>query len=499
VSICQEITALRKAGRLDEAWVLAKPALAETPDDLWLKRAAGWLFHALIKREIAAFDAEKISHTQLITNCGGWLRNYARTGKFDRPGLLHSQLLTQVLKVKEWPKFLAFAHWWWDPHSFLPEDREPVTLDNGKTLDSLELRFVYAVGRAITSDSDQQDPSLIAWGADLLNTTLAKHPNNQWLHYYQSKRLSDLGQTAEARRHLLPVLRRQRGASWAWALFGRTWETDDPDKAITSYFHAIQVARKDEEILKIRVRLAALLAKMERYAEAAVQVRAALVYRERHGYRIPQNLAVLAAADWYQRYSQLPNLTREPDVAQAAEALLFEVQAADLHYRLGVIDNQNPDKALAHVCFGMDDGVILPYRSMKGVAKLAVGVCIEVGFVKGEPRPVTYRHSDDQQIPGLYEHFEGEWSQRPDQAFAFIITDDNQRIFVHPILASAVNALIGHRVSCRAVVSRNNKGKPGWRALLVDDPLEGSGCFDTASPQAADQSSASRCTSSQPL
>jgi tetratricopeptide (TPR) repeat protein len=468
MNAAQQVTTLRKAGHLDEALAVAMPALEAASDDLWLRRAVGWLFYDLIKRDVEGFGAGRVTRGQLIAHLDQWLREYARGGKADCPGLLHSRLLTQVLKVnKEWPRFLAFARWW-DPACLRPEDREPVALDNGKTLASLELRLFYAVGRASSAGSDEQDPDLVSWGAELMDTALESHPNDQWLHYYKSKRLIGLGQTAEARKHLLPVLRRQRQASWAWGLFGRTWETEDPGKAITCYFRAIQVAGKDVEVVGTRVQLAQLLAKGERYAEAAVQVRAALACRETNDYRIPQDLAALAASAWYRRYADLPNLTREPDVAQAANALLFGAEAGDLVHRRGVIDNQNPEKALAHVVFGPDDGALLMYRAMKGVAKLAVGTCVEVGFVKGETRPVTYRLLEDTVIPGLCERFEGELSQRPGQAFAFVMADGGQRVFVHPSLANAVQGLVGGRVSCRAVTGKDKQGKLGWRAVSVD-------------------------------
>ena len=464
----QQVTTLRKAGHLDEALAVAMPALAATPDNLWLRRAAGWLFYDLIKQDVEGFDAGRVPRGQLIVHLDQWLREYSRGGKADCPGLLHSLLLTQVLKVsKEWPRFLAFARWW-DPACLRPEDRDAFKLANGKFLASLELRLVYGVGRAISSGPEEQNPDLVTWGADLLDTALAAHPNDQWLHYYKSRRLIGQGQTAEARDHLLPVLRRQRQASWAWALFGRTWETDDPGKAITCYFRAIQVAGKDPEVVGTRVQLAGLLAAGERYAEAAVQVRAALACREKNDYRIPQDLATLAAADWYKRYGGLPNLTREPDVAQEADALLFGAAAIDLEYGLGVIDNQNPEKALAQVVFGTDDGAILMYRTMKGVSKLAVGTCVEVGFVKGETRPVTYRIAEDTVIPGLCERFEGDLSQQPGQAFAFVNADGGRRIFVYPSLASDLQELVGGRVSCRAVAGKDKQGKPGWRAVSVD-------------------------------
>jgi hypothetical protein len=135
-----------------------------------------------------------------------------------------------------------------------------------------------------------------------------------------------------------------------------------------------------------------------------------------------------------------------------------------------VVDNQNEGKALAHVAFGPDDGCILMYRAMPGVAKLSLGTCVEVGFVEGEKRPVTYRLSEQAEIPGLCERFEGELSQRPGQNFAFVVTARRERVFVHPSLAGELQVSVGETVSCRAVMGRDRKGKRGWRAASVDSP-----------------------------
>lgn len=464
----QEVAALRKAGCLDEALAVAKPALAAAPDDIYLRRAVGWLFFDLIKREISTFEERKISRVRLIAHIGEWLEEYARGGKMDCPGLLHSLLLTQVLKVNhEWPRFLAFARWW-DPGCLRPEDREPYLLGNGKTAASLELRLLYAVGRAVGSAPEAADTALHAWGVELVDSAITAHPNDQWLHYYKSKRLIAQGRTSEAREHILPIVRRQPRASWAWGLFGRTWEQDDPDKAIVCYFRAIQVAGKDLEVVGTHVRLALLLAKAERYPEAAVQVRTALEFRKENEYRIPQDLARLAAAEWYRRCRAVPSVVKEPDVDEAAEALLHGAEAKDLLYRLGVVDHRNPEKALAHVAFGPDEGAILRFRDMQGASVLTEGACVEVGFIPGETRPVTYRLIPDGAIPDVYEQFEGKLSQRLGQAFAFIIADDRQRIFVPPNLARKLQALVGQRVSCGAVMGKDKEGMPGWRAISVD-------------------------------
>lgn len=469
MSLAQQISTLRKAGELDDALAAAKPVWGEPPKNTELNWALGWLFYALVKRDVAEFEADRITRNTLVEHLDEWLRQYTRGGKPTAPDLLHSLLMTQVLKVaREWPNFLAFAHWWWNPALLRPEDREPFETSNGKTIASLEVRVVYAVARAINADQAEHRSDLVAWAEELLDSMLRSHHNDQWLHYFKSKRLIAQGYTSEARQHLLPVLRRQQQASWAWSQFGRSWETDDAEKAILCYFRALQVARNEKDTLKTREKLADLLARTERYAEAAAQVRAAQQCREQHGYKVPQKLAQLVNSGWYQHYGNLPDVPQEPDVGEEAESLLFGADACDVIHRLGVIDNQNIDKALAHVAFSADDGAILLYRTMPGVSKLALGTCVEVGFIKGQRRPVSCRTSDKSVIPGVCEPFEGELSQRPGQAFAFVIGDDHRRVFVHPGLMSTLASEPGDKVSCQAVISRDKQGRIGWRAITVE-------------------------------
>lgn len=54
-------------------------------------------------------------------------------------------------------------------------------------------------------------------------------------------------------------------------------------------------------------------------------------------------------------------------------------------FRVGVVDHQNRDKALADVAYGLDGGVVLHDDRFAGVDQLRTGRIIEVGGVKGTP------------------------------------------------------------------------------------------------------------------
>ncbi len=114
----------------------AREAYAATPDDLYLQRAYGWVIYDLVKHEGVLFEIQKISPGRLANRFDEWLSEYRQFGAGERPGMLHSLLLNQVLKgSKAWPGFLEFAQWW-GPEYLRPEDKEPYTAEDGKHLPS---------------------------------------------------------------------------------------------------------------------------------------------------------------------------------------------------------------------------------------------------------------------------------------------------------------------------------------------------------------------------
>ena len=57
----REITAMCRAGQVQEAYDLAKKDLSANPDDPWLQRALGWALYYIIKG-----DAERGDYAKLL-------------------------------------------------------------------------------------------------------------------------------------------------------------------------------------------------------------------------------------------------------------------------------------------------------------------------------------------------------------------------------------------------------------------------------------------------
>jgi hypothetical protein len=252
-----------------------------------------------------------------------------------------------------------------------------------------------------------------------------------------------------------------------WTLLGQTFELSDSDKATTCYFHAVHVAGQSQEVANTRIALACLLASAGRFDDAAIQTRKALEYRSQNNFSVPQALMQMAGSDWFRARTNRTDLTREPDVRDAAEAIAFGGESGEIVYRAGVIDHQNAEKALAHIAFSIDEGVVLPYRRFKGISDMGVGDIIEVGLADDDHRAIKWRKSIATTLDGFFRQFAGELTQQIGQSFGFVVTEDNERIFVHPNLMGESALSAGPSVTCRAVMGKDKQGKQGWRALTL--------------------------------
>lgn len=422
------------------------------------------MLYDLVKREAGALEAKKIPPGRLANRLDEWLADYRKLNLIERPGLLHSLLLGQVLKGRRvWSGLLAFARWW-DPAHLRPEDAQPYQAQGGRTLPSLAMRLAYALAHAITEKTASANNEDVTWAEGFVTQARLDNPDDQWLRYYDAKRLMGEGRGAEARAALLPVTRRQRRAAWAWDLLGQTFEGEDAEKAITCFYQAVRVSDRPETVVKTRARLARLLAAAGRFHEAARQVRAALEVRWENGYHTPPELARLERADWYRRIDREATPPEEPDVTEAAEHVLF----GEVTFRLGVVDHQNREKKLAHVAFEPDVGTILRYGRFRGVSEVPVGTVVEIGCAQDAGTPTSWRKSDAAAIEGFFVERVGELTQPIGQTFAFVVLDDGERVFVPPDVLQSASVSVGERAICRALMSRDRRhDRLGWRALWL--------------------------------
>jgi tetratricopeptide (TPR) repeat protein len=422
----------------------------------------------MVKATIEEFEAERLSATSMANRITPFMKEFSKIGDPLRKDTPFSQILRIAGKASgAWPDFLLFARWA-GVDDFDPEAGRPYVTPEGKQIDSLQTQFMRAISRqtAALAESPHADRELLAWGTGALEKALAAAPSDQWLNYYRSRLHLALGEDEEAIRRLAPVLQRQPRAAWPWAQLGRILEGKRPQDALTCYAHATQIARDEQEVAKVRIRLAHLLVRLGRVEEAADQTSRALRYRETHGFKASQDLSQLAVSEWFRRAVETQSACPVPNALKAAHALLRELEKGSLVYTKGVIDHINAEKGLSYVATGIRTGVGLSHRRFPEAAALVPGALVEVGRAEPEGPSLDWRLAQDSALPGLFEEIRGRLERRPRQSFAFIKATA-QDVFVPPLLVAGFEIGWMGDVSCWAIRRANKDGVVGWRAVTL--------------------------------
>jgi tetratricopeptide (TPR) repeat protein len=468
----KDIFELRKAGKLDEALRAARTEHARDPKDTWILRAYGWVLYDYVKKATDAFEAKQLSASGLSHRITPYMKEFSSFGDLLRRDTCFSQMVRLAVKASgAWDDFLIFAHWA-GTEDLDPEGNRPFVNEDGKTLDSLQTRLKRAICKLTVAMAGAPDknPELVSWGQSILAEALNETPNDQWLNFYSSKLHLLRGDVEAASKRLYPVLRRQSRAPWPWSLLGLILEGSRPQDALTCLAHASQLAREEQEVAKVRPRLAHLLVQASRFDEAAYEVKQALAYRELHGFKVPTDLAALAASDWYRRAVETGSLRRVPKAAASAQDLLDALDERELTYTRGVIDHVNAERRLSYVATSAADGFALLHQAFPTIAELPPGTQIDVGCAEAGGRPQKWRPAPQGSLPGLYEAAWG-WLERvPEKDFAFIRTNGDD-VFVPPQLAKDFAPGTVHEVRCWAIRRANKTGKVSWRAIRFA-PLE---------------------------
>lgn len=464
----REITDLRKSGDLEGARTAALEALQSSPHDRFIQGAYGWVLYEDLKRNVEAYANEKVSFGKIIQALNHIADEYRRLENLKRPDLLHSLLLQQFMKVSnEWPSLIPFLRWW-GLGNFRQEDRQPFQPKDGdRAVASLEMRVLHAVAKSLTKGHLEREDA--EWAASILESSLQTYPDDVWFNYYKAKTLLTNNQGQEALQFLQPVVMRNLTASWVWDLLGQIIEPDNSDKAIICYFRTINLAGQPMSIINTRARLARLLARAERFDEAAHQVRKARDDRTKAGFRINQELLELLDAAWFKRQENV-DAVKEPNVEGAALEVLCELFPDRFERKTGVLENHNKEKELAYVIFSAQEGMPLPYRFHKGIKKLSPGTLVDVSLTAGDGRPrvVSVEVSRQLELPGFMRHASGDLEIIPGKSFGFVHLPEGGKVFVSPGLLAPSEVQSGTQVKGIIVRSIDKKsGKEGWKMVTI--------------------------------
>lgn len=490
----KEISALRKAGQLQEALAEAQAWLAAEPENIWAKRAISWIYYDLLKGHVENDDFDQvclqldnIEALQLPEDEEMVLRSIAYSlGKFffklakqdegnksyslfhkikphsfPKPSEAYSVLLKAMHKAfKEAPHYKEVIEWW-GIENLRPADFRKGEYNGKRTL-SIGEQVLIAYAKALlpfkadVAFSHDVDTESIQKLIAFLKIKTEEHPELTFLPYFEAKLMLAAHQEGEALKAILPFVRRKQGEFWAWQVLAETLG-DAPEAQIACYAKALQCKADDGFLVNIRVKLAERLIEKEQFAEAKYEIGRAVEARHEKGWRIPKKLDDWQRAAWYRDAQEMgSNKPLYDQYADLADELLFQ----DIPLQTGIVTFVNRQQRMSGFMVSKSVSGTFKWRQLQGRAKVGQTVALRLVERQGrEGRWYQVVHAkaiDDHPPKGLVQEFSGKLYQREEWKFGLV-----DGVFIPPSLINRHQLSDGDQIVGKAMISYDKK-KSQW-------------------------------------
>ncbi|MEI6705953.1 MAG: hypothetical protein WCK96_02335 [Methylococcales bacterium] len=388
----QEVTNLRKAGQLTEAYTRGYELLKENPDDKYLANAIGWVLHDKIKQLVSEAKQLKSVDNGLSINIYDILREYAKLNVI-RPDFLFSFLLIQTFQFPKELKFLPKFMMWAGIDSFRPDDFQTQDGNEGVVYESLVEKVARKTAKVAHELSLQEYSNLKEiqeFTIALIDLAFAqaKIQKPEWLNYHKALLLHKLGRSKDSQELLIPFVKQKRSDYWTWHALAKVVEISEPKRALTLYAKACLTCKDENFGVNVFEDLSRLASQQNELALAKWSANQSFTIRNKNEWHIPQSLRNLLDADWYIHTENIPNPDNLlKDVAADAEKIIW-VNCSE--YEANYIESFQTKNDKKMVKFGLtiqgeSQEIVCPAQKLLNNHNL----------VFGEPVTVTIDESDN--------------------------------------------------------------------------------------------------------
>jgi hypothetical protein len=499
----KEIKELRQAGKLEEAYAMAKAELEADLSNIWGKRNLSWVLYAQLDELTSNLDAfiEKINEVKeldlpaseemffenisIVISKAARVITHEATLDINKIHRLFDSIKELSLKrnskwfsvlfnamhkgMKESNRYIEFADWW-DFKNFRPEDFQKEKMPNGKEVMAIaeqayiayakHLLPVYLTEGGILSGEISFDVEKVKSFIPELNTISESYPQFQYPGYFQAKLLLALGDRDNMLESLLPFAKKKRNDFWVWEILAEAFSSDS-EKVFACYCKALSCKSPDEMLVSLRQKMARILIARKLYDEARTEIEMLVDVRIEHGFKIPSEVTNWQGMDWYKTgVPSKSNFGFYKTYVPIAEALLF----SDVPEERVIVEFVNADKKILNFIASETKFGFLKYDRFFPDVK--VGDTLKVRFQGGSNEGMhqlytAIKVNDDSFKKQFMKELQGVVRIPVGKPFGFM--DD---VFIHPSLVTKYKLIDGMQFTGKAMKSYNQEKKQwGWKLL----------------------------------
>ena len=488
----KEITALCKAGNVEDAYVMALADWQATPDDVWAQREVGWTLYYLLKPDIDRHDARAfnehlytyaqlslLADDDMIQESILWrITEYVRglqkndvqslDGLFStiqslkfKPSRPYSFLLKLVLQFEGWKRLADFLEWWQLDH-FMPEDYQPFQSENGKRLMALAERGYVAMARELVKGADKEKMRAFI---PKMETLMDEYPDMLYPGYFCGKMLITLGTTPdEALQKVIPFAKKKVSEFWVWQLLAEIFADNDKERQMACLLRASHCRTQEAFLGKLRIRLADNYIHQGDYNRARHHIDIVARTYLSHGWRLPFEVQCWVREPWIQQAKA--DASDPIDWQGITDVLLF----ADAKEAIAVVTYVDPQKHRAVIVYGEKKSSMERYDRWK--VKVNVGTLLKIRYTDNHGKVAHIVGAETVGVEAIADlpyckKVSGMVLQRDGQAFAFLKTF-NDKLFIAPPVVAKHHLSNGQRIEALAVLDYNKKRDSwGWNCVSV--------------------------------
>ena len=254
-----------------------------------------------------------------------------------KPSKVYSVIADNILKLKDKlsdyhrGKYLEA----WGLQNLIPEDYFPEEFEGRKSPVSLAESAYIAVAKKLLNSEIESEGSFIKISQPdtegiksflpHIECLILNHPEYVWAPYYRGKLLLAVGDTENAIKVLLPVVRQKSSEFWAWQLLGEVLKEQNPDKALACFYKSANCRTEEIFLGGVRALLIPMLIEAGNHNEARKQVDAIMTVNQKNGYKTKASIEKLTHEEWYANADPtVKNSDFHIRQLETAEKLLFE-------------------------------------------------------------------------------------------------------------------------------------------------------------------------------
>lgn len=494
----KEIKELRQAGKLVDAYALAKAEVEVDLSNIWAKRNLSWVLYAQLDELASNLDAfiEKINEVKeldlpaseemffenisIVISKAARVITHEATLDINKIHRLFDSIKELPLKrnskwfsvlfnamhkgMKESNRYIEFADWW-DFQNFRPEDFQKEKMPNGKEVMAIAEQAYIAYAKHLLPKQTQfgenvfNKEKVVAF-MPTLSDIVDTYPHFQYPAYFYAKLLLALGDKTQMLSTLLPFAKKKRFDFWVWDILAEAL-SDNADIVFACYCKALSCKSPEEMLVSLRQRMAGLLISKNLYNEAKTEIELLVDARNSNGYKIPNEVINWQSQEWYKTaIKSKSNFSLYKSYLYQAEALLF----SDIPEEIVIVEFINSDKGILN--FIASESRFGFFKYDRFFSEIKVGETIKVRFQGGsnegmhqiytavKVKDETFKKQFMKEVSGAVKIPDG-------KSFGFI--DD---VFVHPSLVAKLNLIDGKELKGKAIKTYN-KEKKQWSWKLI--------------------------------